>query len=166
MSSAPPSPAAAPADRHIARLHIAGGDDSAGPLARERLQAIADLEQHAFFRPQNGGGGPYDVTLGLEGPHLVFQVCDAGGTALPAHAFSLTPYRGLVRDYFLMIDSYEQARRAAPPEKLQAIDMGRRGMHDEGAALLRARLAHHIEIDHDTARRFFTLICTLMRGVA
>ena len=82
---------------------------------------------------------------------------------LPLLALSLQPYRRLIHDYFLMVQGYEESRRSAPPERLEAIDMGRRGLHNEGAELLIERLKGKIDMDFETARRLFTLICVLHR---
>jgi uncharacterized protein (UPF0262 family) len=78
-----------------------------------------------------------------------------------AHLFSLAPLRGIVKDYFMICDSYYQAIRTATPSQIEAIDMGRRGLHNEGSDLLMERLKEKVEVDHDTARRLFTLICVL-----
>jgi uncharacterized protein (UPF0262 family) len=74
---------------------------------------------------------------------------------------SLTPFRRVIKDYFLICESYFKAIRNAPPSQIEALDMGRRGLHDEGSVLLRERLSGKIAVDHDTARRIFTLICVL-----
>jgi uncharacterized protein (UPF0262 family) len=92
---------------------------------------------------------------------LVFEVATEGGE--PAHAFhlSLSPFREVIKDYFAICASYFDAVKRLPPAQIEAIDMGRRGIHDEGSRLLMERLAGKVETDHATARRLFTLICVL-----
>ena len=92
---------------------------------------------------------------------LVFDIREENGTPVMAHMLSLTPFRRIVKDYFMICDSYYKAIRTATPSQIEAIDMGRRGLHNEGSELLRERLAGKIELDLDTARRLFTLICAL-----
>jgi uncharacterized protein (UPF0262 family) len=92
---------------------------------------------------------------------LVFDIKLADGTPVVAHFLSLTPLRKIVKDYFIICDSYYQAIRTATPERIEAIDMGRRALHDEGSRILMERLEAKVAIDFDTARRLFTLICVL-----
>ena len=92
---------------------------------------------------------------------LVFDIRLEDGTPLMAHLLSLTPLRRIVKDYFLICDSYYKAIRTATPSQIEAIDMGRRGLHDEGSRVLQERLKRKVKVDHDTARRLFTLICVL-----
>jgi uncharacterized protein (UPF0262 family) len=91
----------------------------------------------------------------------VFDIRRADGAPVVAHLFSLTPLRRIVKDYFMVCDSYYQAIRTATPSQIEAIDMGRRGLHDEGSRVLMERLKRKVKVDHDTARRLFTLICVL-----
>ena len=135
-------------------------------MEQERQAAIRDLTAGGYFRPANNDRGPYGVKMSVEDGRLVFRMNDVDGQDLTTHVLALGPYRRLILDYFLMIESYEQARNGGTCGKLEAIDMGRRGLHDEGARLLRERLSGKIEMDHDTARRLFTLICSLYRGPA
>ncbi len=134
-------------------------------MARERDQAVADLIRQGVFHPP-GGTGPYNVRLSIEDGRLVIRMKDASGTDLTAHVLSLNPYRRIIADYFMMIESYEAAKHGAMCGKLEAIDMGRRGVHNEGAELLQSRLSGKIDMDHETARKLFTLICILHRGHA
>ncbi len=130
-------------------------------IEQERDIAIYDLLESNFFRPEGSHGGPYDLMLGIEENRLTFDIRLADGTAHGKVMLSLTPLRRVVKDYFLICDSYFKAIRTAPPSQIEALDMGRRSLHDEGSALLQDRLKGKIDIDHDTARRIFTLICVL-----
>jgi uncharacterized protein (UPF0262 family) len=127
----------------------------------ERAVAIYDiLEANAFALPGHGGG-PYALHLGLVENRLCFDVRTAAGEPVVAHHLSLTPFRKVVKDYEMICDSYYKAIRTASPTQIEAIDMGRRGLHNEAAELLVERLAGKIEVDFDTARRIFTLIFAL-----
>lgn len=136
---------------------------SAGFMQHERTQALAQLEAQSYFQPVNDNHGPYDVRLSLQNGYLVMDLQNGETENLQTLALSLRPYHRIIQDYFLVIRSYEQARITAGPEKLEAIDMGRRGIHNEGARLLMERLEGKIEMDFETARKFFTLICVLHR---
>ena len=92
---------------------------------------------------------------------LVFDIRHDSGDAIGKVILSLSPFRRIIKDYFLVCESYYQAIRSAPAAQIEAIDMGRRGLHDEGSSLLRDRLKAKIALDHDTARRLFTLVCAL-----
>ena len=136
----------------------------AGPeVEQEREVAIADLLEENRFQPEGGEGGPYDLRLSREDNRLVLEVSCPGYQR--AHGLSLTPFRGIIKDYFLVCDSYFEAVRTSP-QQIEALDMGRRGLHNEGSELLRERLAGKIELDLETARRLFTLICALHRRTA
>ena len=130
-------------------------------IEQEREVAISDLLEQNFFRLRDSPAGPYDLTLSVEEGRLVLDVSLSGGTPHGKVILSLTPLRGVIKDYFLVCDSYYKAIRTAPPSQIESLDMGRRALHDEGAQLLRARLEGKIETDFDTARRLFTLICAL-----
>ncbi|MDT3684390.1 MAG: UPF0262 family protein [Pseudorhodoplanes sp.] len=133
-----------------------------GPdIEHERAVAIYDLIEDNSFRPAGHDGGPYTLRLSMADNRLVFDIRLADGTAVMAHLLSLTPFRRIVKDYFLICDSYYQAIRSATPERIEAIDMGRRGLHDEGSRILMERLKDKVTVDFDTARRLFTLICVL-----
>lgn len=138
-------------------------------IHRDREIALRDLEASSFFEPcgdfNRGSGGPYDLTLSVEDGRLVFRTLTAAGEALPVLVLSLKPYRRLIKDYFLIVRSYDEAMREGKPSRIEAIDMGRRGLHNEGAGLLIERLEDKIAMDLDTARRLFTLICVLHGGI-
>lgn len=130
-------------------------------IKQEQQAAINQIIDESIFQPANDTCGPYVVHLSIEENRLVWRIQNTKSEDLPALAVSLSPYRRIIQDYFMMIDSFEKARHTATREKLEAIDMGRRGLHNEGADLLMNRLKGKIEIDHKTARRLFTLICVL-----
>ncbi|HTP78298.1 MAG TPA: UPF0262 family protein [Rhizomicrobium sp.] len=130
-------------------------------IEQERDIAIYDLLETNSFRPEGSHGGPYRLTLGVEENRLTFDIQLEDGTPHGKIMLSLTPFRKVIKDYFLICESYYKAIRTAPPSQIEALDMGRRGLHDEGSSLLRERLRGKIEVDHDTARRIFTLICVL-----
>lgn len=130
-------------------------------VEHERAVAIYDLIEQNSFMPLGHEGGPYALHLSITGNRLVFDIRLAGGEPVVAHLFSLAPLRGIVKDYFLICDSYYQAIRTATPDKIEALDMGRRGMHNDGSRILMERLQSKVIVDFDTARRLFTLICVL-----
>jgi uncharacterized protein (UPF0262 family) len=130
-------------------------------VEHERAVAIYDLLDENTFRPLDHEGGPYTLHLGISGNRLVFDVRLTDGTPVIAHMLSLAPFRRIVKDYFLICDSYYAAIRTATPDRIEALDMGRRALHDEGSRTLMERLRRKIEIDFDTARRLFTLISVL-----
>lgn len=133
-----------------------------GPdVEHERKIAIFDLKEQNLFRPSGSPGGPYILKLSLEENRLVFDVLLESGAPHGKIILSLTPMRRVIKDYFFICDSYYQAIRAATPSQIEAIDMGRRGLHNEGSQILMDRLNGKIETDMDTARRLFTLICAL-----
>jgi uncharacterized protein (UPF0262 family) len=134
---------------------------SSPDIEHERAVAIYDLIEDNSFAPVGHDGGPYALHLSITENRLVFDIRLADGTPVMAHLLSLTPFRRMVKDYFLLCDSYYKAIRTATPNQIEAIDMGRRGLHNEGSELLRERLKEKIELDFDTARRLFTLICVL-----
>ena len=130
-------------------------------VEHERAVAIYDLLEENTFRPRDHAGGPYALNLSITGNRLVFDIMLEDGSPVIAHHLSLSPLRRIVKDYFLICDSYYAAIRTASPDQIEAIDMGRRGLHNEGSELLMERLRHKVEMDVDTARRLFTLICVL-----
>jgi uncharacterized protein (UPF0262 family) len=130
-------------------------------VEHERAVAIYDLLEENVFEPIGHAGGPYCLQLMLASNRLVFDVREEDGTPVVAHHLSLTPFRRIVKDYFLMCESYYQAIRSQSPSQIEAIDMGRRGLHNEGSELLMERLKTKIGMDFDTARRLFTLITVL-----
>jgi uncharacterized protein (UPF0262 family) len=131
-------------------------------VEHEREVAIFDLlERNTFALEGHEDGGPYTLRLSFADNRLVFTVGDTNRNPIVHVMLSLSPFRRLVKDYFLMCESYYQAIKTAPPSRIEAIDMGRRGLHDEGSQLLIERLKGKIQIDKFTARRLFTLICAL-----
>jgi len=130
-------------------------------IEHEREVAIFDILEGNRFALEGRDQGPYTLNLGIVEDRLVFGIGDEAGTNIVTHMLSLTPLKRIMRDYFLICESYYEAIRTAPPSRIQAIDMGRRGLHDEGSHILQERLAGKITFDLDTARRLFTLICAL-----
>jgi uncharacterized protein (UPF0262 family) len=130
-------------------------------VEHERAVAIYDLLELNTFAPAGHDGGPYRLHLRMAENRLVFDIQTADGEPVIAHLLSLAPFRRIVKDYFMICDSYYQAIRTATPDRIEAIDMGRRGIHDEGSRLLMERLKRKVDVDFDTARRLFTLICVL-----
>jgi uncharacterized protein (UPF0262 family) len=126
---------------------------------QERQIAIFDLLEANYFAPEGASGGPYGLHMGLVENRLVLDV--TGPDYERRHILSLSPFRSLIRDYFMICESYYQAIRNATPAQIEALDMGRRGLHNEASELLQERLKGKIETDLDTARRLFTLICAL-----
>ncbi len=130
-------------------------------VEHERRVAIYDLIEDNTFRPIGHDGGPYALQLGISGNRLVFDIRETDGTPVIAHMLSLAPFRRIVKDYFVVCDSYYTAIRTATPDRIEALDMGRRALHDEGSRIVMERLKRKVEIDFDTARRLFTLITVL-----
>ena len=134
-------------------------------VEHERAVAIFDLLEENDFALVEGEEGPYRLRLGIHENRLRFDIRDDADSPLVAVQLSLTPFRSVIRDYFTICESYYDAIKTASPSRIEAIDMGRRGLHDEGAALLRERLARRVRLDQNTSRRLFTLICVLhVRG--
>jgi len=127
----------------------------------ERAIAIYDLLEDNSFALVGHNGGPYALTISLADSKLVFDVRDEDGGPVVTHILSLSPFRRILKDYFMICESYYAAIRSATPSRIEAIDMGRRGLHNEGAQLLLERLRGKIETDQDTARRIFTLVTAL-----
>lgn len=134
-----------------------------GPDAEhERRVAIFDLlEKNSFTLIGHEAGGPYKLVLAEVERKLVFDIYTETDEKLYAYIFSLMPFRGVIRDYFMICESYHAAIRGSTPMQIEAVDMARRGIHNEGSDLLRERLQDKIEIDIETSRRLFTLICAL-----
>jgi uncharacterized protein (UPF0262 family) len=133
-----------------------------GPDAEhERAVAIYDLIEQNSFAPSGHDGGPYRLHLSIAENRLTFDIRLEDSTPVVAHLLSLTPFRRIVKDYFLVCESYYRAIRSATPSQIEAIDMGRRALHNEGTDLLMERLKQKLDLDFDTARRLFTLICVL-----
>lgn len=130
-------------------------------IEQDREIAIYDLLEANSFKPVGSAGGPYNLVLAIEENRLVFDIHLENNDPHGKVMLSLTPFRKVIKDYFLVCESYYKAIRHAPPSQIEALDMGRRGLHDEGSRLLEERLKGKIELDFDTARRLFTLICVL-----
>jgi uncharacterized protein (UPF0262 family) len=134
-------------------------------VEHERDVAVFDLLEANRFRLVDGFDGPYRVVLSLREGNLVLDVRADGEGEAAEVVLAVRPLRRVVKDYFLICDSYFQAIKGATPSRIEAIDMARRGLHDEGSDLLRQCLEGRVEIDHGTARRLFTLVCVLhIRG--
>ncbi len=130
-------------------------------VAHERALAVFDLLEDNSFVLDGHKGGPYRLKLSLHDNRLRFDIRDRKGEKLRDFPLSLVPFRGVVKDYFTLCESYYDAIKTLRPSQIEAIDMGRRGVHNEGAALLRDRLAPRIKVDEQTARRLFALLCVL-----
>ena len=130
-------------------------------VEHERAVALFDLLEDNDFALVGGEKGPYRLRIGIFEQRLVFDVRNGEDGKLRDIVLSLTPFRKVVKDYFLICESYYAAIKKLGPSQIEALEMGRRGLHNEGSELLRERLAGKIEVDHDTARRLFTLICAL-----
>ena len=131
-------------------------------VEHERAVAIFDLIEENSFRPVGDeAGGPYRLRLSLADSRLVMEITRENGDHVVTHILSLTPFRRVVKDYFLISESYFEAIKSSSPSQIEAIDMGRRGLHNEGSQTLMERLTGKIEVDFDTARRLFTLVCVL-----
>jgi len=130
-------------------------------VEHERAVAIFDLLEENSFAPKAGYEGPFHVHLAIEESRLILEIRNTGEEMLERIALPLQPFRGIVKDYFLICESYFNAIRRSSPAQIEAIDMGRRGLHNEGSDLLRERLEDKVELDTNTARRLFTLLCVL-----
>jgi uncharacterized protein (UPF0262 family) len=134
-------------------------------IEHERAVAIFDLLEENNFAVAGDAPGPFHLHLGIEENRLVFDIRSAAEEPVDRVLVPLTPFRGIVKDYFLVCETYFQAIRTASPSRIEAIDMGRRALHNEGSELLRERVAERVTIDLNTARRLFTLVCVLhIRG--
>ncbi|WFU12823.1 UPF0262 family protein (plasmid) [Rhizobium sp. CB3090] len=131
-------------------------------IEREQALAVIDLLECNTFIPVGHDGGPYRLRIEAVDGRLAFYVANDQGEHVISHYLSLTPFRRLLRDYARICESYYDAIRHPGPSRLEAIDMGRRGVHNEAAELLRARLSTKVTIDNNTARRLFTLIYALL----
>ena len=134
---------------------------SSSDIEHERATAIYDLLEENSFAPVGHEGGPYALQIGIKENRLVLDIRREDGKPVIAHLLSLSPFKGIVKDYFMICDSYYAAIRTATPDKIEAIDMGRRGLHDEGSRILQEAIKRKVKVDFDTARRLFTLICVL-----
>ncbi len=127
----------------------------------ERRVAIYDLVETNNFAVPGRDRGVYALRLSLRDRKIVLDISDADGAPVAAHLLSMTPFRRILRDYFIICENYFSAIRTSSSERIEAIDMGRRGLHNEGAQLLAERLKGKIDCDFDTARRLFTLFTAL-----
>jgi len=133
----------------------------AAHVEHERKVAVYDLLEENHFKPAGGHDGPYVLHLGIEENRLVFDIRTEDDGALDRFTLPLNTFRRIVKDYFMICESYFKAIKTAPPSRIEALDMGRRGLHNEGSDILRDRLEGKVEVDLPTARRLFTLICVL-----
>lgn len=129
-------------------------------IEHERKVAIYDLLEDNYFSPNGAGEGPFELYLSNVEKRLVFDVRRQGGEALGQVHLSMTPLRKIIKDYFMLCESYYDAIRNASPAQIETIDMARRAMHNEGSEILAERLKNKIDLDDNTARRLFTLICS------
>lgn len=153
-------------DKPQNRLMAVELDSSIGPgpspeAEHERRVAIYDLIEDNRFTLEAQPQGPYRLMLSTADGRLIFDVLDEKADRLTMIGLSMSPFRRIVKDYFMICESYYQAIRTATPSQIETIDMARRGLHNEGSELLRERLAGKVEMDFDTARRLFTLVCVL-----
>ncbi len=130
-------------------------------VEHERAVAIYDLLEDNSFAPVGSDEGPFTLHLSITGTRLMFDIRRPDGSPVIAHLLSLSPLRRLVKDYYTVCDSYYAAIRTATPDRIEALDMARRGLHDEGSHVLMERLERKVKLDFDTARRLFTLVCVL-----
>ncbi|MDE2383860.1 MAG: UPF0262 family protein [Alphaproteobacteria bacterium] len=135
-------------------------------MLQDRALAIHDLLEGNDFRLSNGKPGPYKLAITSQDQRLVLALSDEAGAPLHSFGLSLTPFRHVVKDYFQICDSYVMAVKGSNPQAIEAIDMARRGIHNEGSEILLERLKGKAEMDFDTARRLFTLVCALMQRAA
>lgn len=142
-------------------------DDSSVNMKRskhakhERDVAIADLLDENIFEPTCMKNGPYIVHLSIADGRLIMDVASHDGKDTSKVILSIAPLRSIIRDYFMICESYYDALTASNPSKVEAIDMGRRGIHNEGSELIQGIIKERINIDFQTARRIFTLVCVL-----
>lgn len=142
-------------------LDEASIDRNTPEIGHERQVAIFDILEANTFSLDEGASGPYRLRLAIVEKRLVVDIFSEDRSPLTTFVLSLSPLSKLIKDYFLVCESYYYAIKTAPPSRIEALDMGRRGLHDEGSRLLIERLKGKITTDFDTARRLFTLICTL-----
>ena len=130
-------------------------------VEHERKVAIYDLLEENHFHLIGGPDGPYVLRLSIEDNRLAFDVRDAKDQPLKSFILALSPFRSIVREYLMVCDSYYKAIKTSSPSQIEAIDMGRRGLHNDGSELLGQRLLDKVDLDKNTARRLFTLVCVL-----
>jgi len=130
-------------------------------VEHERKVAIYDLLEDNLFKLIGGPEGPYVVRLSIEENRLAFDVRNENDEPIKRFMLALSPFRAIVREYLMVCDSYFKAIKTSSPSQIEAIDMGRRGLHNDGSEILEQRLQDKVELDHNTARRLFTLVCVL-----
>ena len=130
-------------------------------VEHERKVAIFDLLEDNEFALCNGASGPYKLNLGIEENRLVFNLRGEDDAPIDKLTLPISVFRRIVKDYFMICDSYFEAIKTKTPSQIEAIDMARRGLHNEGAEVLKDRMADDVEMDKSTARRLFTLVCVL-----
>lgn len=133
----------------------------AAHVEHERKVAVFDLLDENHFQPNGGSDGPFQLHLSIEENRLIFNIFLENGDPVDRFTLPLNTFRRIVKDYFMICESYFEAIKTAPPSRIEALDMGRRGLHNEGSDILRERLVGKVDIDKRTARRLFTLICVL-----
>ena len=155
------------ADQRLLRIELPGHVYLPNPYAEaDRAQAVADLLAGNSFNPLDLPPGPYALHLEVRDGRLVLDIRDAAEQPLRIIALALGPFRRLIKDYHMVVSSHEEAvMEGGSDARIQAIDMGRRGLHNEGAELLRERLKGRIAVDFETARRLFTLVCALHQRI-
>ena len=155
MSDDPPA--------RIARIRLDSGSIVrwSREVEHERQVAVFDLLERNSFALEGGFAGPYLVELSLREANLIFSIETENGADATELALPMRPFRRLIKDYFLICNSYFEAIKNASPSRIEAIDMGRRGLHNEGAEKLADALAGKVRLDDETARRLFTLVCVL-----
>ena len=154
-------------EQRLARVELPAGPPLRSAFAEaDRQQAVRDLVAKNRFDPKGVDRGPYVLHLAIRDGRMVFDIRDLDDQPLRVIALALGPFRRLVKDYHMVVEAHEQAVAESGPEsRVQAIDMGRRGLHNEAAELLAERLKAHVDVDFETARRLFTLVCALHQRI-
>ncbi|NMJ41754.1 UPF0262 family protein [Roseomonas sp. JC162] len=154
-------------DQRLIRVELPEEPPAPSAFAEaDRRQAIADLIAGNRFDPPGLAPGPYTLAVSVREGRLILDIRDVDNRTLHVLALALGPFRRLIKDYHLVVEAHERAVAESGPEsRVQAIDMGRRGLHNEGAELLQQRLKGRIEVDFETARRLFTLVCALHQRI-
>lgn len=160
-------PDSQPSDHQRILRVVLGGESLTRPsplLEADKQRAVADLEAENHFALP-GFSGPYQLNLSIVEGRLLLDVRSRDNTTLSIFGMALGPFRRIIKDYDMMVESYATAVAEGRDARIQSIDMGRRGLHNEGAELLRRRLEGRIAVDLDTARRLFTLLCVLHQRI-
>jgi uncharacterized protein (UPF0262 family) len=154
------------AERDLVRIVLPDAQPLPSPYAEaDRRQAVEDLLAGNRFRP-SGLTGPFALQIMVREGRLILDIRDEADKPLHALVLALGPFRRLIKDYHLVVESHEKAVAEGGNEaRIQAIDMGRRGLHDEGATVLAQRLEGRVALDFETARRLFTLVCALHQRI-